>query len=158
MKEAANGAFERSTEGRSAEATPYAHITTELIHLSVKRAHAMRAQALDTMLRRVGSWLARAFRRPKGPRTEASAFAHDPYARAENALKTPLTSIRSAAEILRDNHELPIEERNRFLDVVLQDNERLEKAVDGLLHALDAPARHGGRPAIDRAWIDKPAA
>lgn len=47
-----------------------------------------------------------------------------------HALRTPLTSIRSFAEILRDNPDLPQARRDAFLDGLLGESERLERAID----------------------------
>jgi signal transduction histidine kinase len=76
----------------------------------------------------------------------------------EHELKSPLTSIRSAAEILRHNQDLPIEERNRFLDALIQDNGRLEKVVEGLLDALEPQTGHPRRAATDEQKLTKSAA
>ncbi|MBK8908465.1 MAG: hypothetical protein IPM60_11320 [Rhodospirillales bacterium] len=53
----------------------------------------------------------------------------------EHELKTPLTSMRSAAEILRDNQDLPPAERDRFLDALIEDNVRLEAIINRMLSA-----------------------
>lgn len=133
-------------------------ITLELIRVHVSRAHTIRAQTVAGLLRRMGSWLASAFRRPGVPPAVAETAGHDPFALVEHELKSPLTSIRSAAEILRHNQDLPVDERNRFLDVVLHDNRRLERVVDGLLHALKPEAEHVHRAAADEDRLTKSAA
>ena len=51
----------------------------------------------------------------------------------EHELKTPLTSIRSLSEIMRDYPELSPAERQAFLEGVLHENERLARTVDRLL-------------------------
>ena len=62
----------------------------------------------------------------------------------EHELKTPLASMRSLSEIMRDYPDLTDEERRRFLDVILQESERLGRAVELL---LGSPAfRAGVRP------------
>jgi nitrogen-specific signal transduction histidine kinase len=132
------------------------------MHIHVKRAHELRAQATAALFRRLGSWLVSAVRRGKRPQAEASASAAECYAGSysgvEDQLKAPLASMRSAAEILRNNQELPVEERNRFLDVVLQDNYRLEKVVDGLLRILQARAEHDHRLMRHQERLERPAA
>jgi signal transduction histidine kinase len=55
------------------------------------------------------------------------------YEEIEHELKTPLTTIRSVSEILRDCPELSPEERRRFLSVLLDENARLARAVERLL-------------------------
>jgi len=53
-----------------------------------------------------------------------------PADRTAHALRTPLTSIKSFAEILRDNPDLPPARRDAFLDGVLDESARLERAID----------------------------
>jgi signal transduction histidine kinase len=48
-------------------------------------------------------------------------------------LRTPLTSIRSCSEILRDDEAMSTTERRRFLDVVVQESERLTRLINELL-------------------------
>ena len=43
------------------------------------------------------------------------AFAHELEVAFAHELRTPLTTIRSVSEILRDNPELPEAQRSRFL-------------------------------------------
>jgi signal transduction histidine kinase len=51
-----------------------------------------------------------------------------------HALRTPLTSIRSFSEIVRDNPGLTPAERAAFLGIVIDETLRLEQAID---HVLD---------------------
>jgi signal transduction histidine kinase len=62
---------------------------------------------------------------------------------AADALRTPLTSIRSLSEILRDNPHLPRATRERFLGIVIAESERLDRAIDRVLNSppAQAPAR-----------------
>ena len=48
-------------------------------------------------------------------------------------LRTPLTSIRSFSEIVHDNPELPIEERREFLQIIVQESERLTRLLNDIL-------------------------
>jgi len=48
-------------------------------------------------------------------------------------LRTPLTSIRSFSEILLDEAELPVEERMRFLSIVVKEAERLTRLINQVL-------------------------
>ena len=64
-----------------------------------------------------------------GPRISAAAV--DDVA---HALRTPLTSIRSFSEILRDNPDLPRVTRERFLGIVLTESQRLDRVIEQLLH------------------------
>ena len=51
----------------------------------------------------------------------------------EHELKTPLASIRSVSEIMRDYPDITEEERQRFLHVLLTENERLARTDERLL-------------------------
>lgn len=64
------------------------------------------------------------------------------YEEIEHELKTPLASIRSISEIMRDYPDLPETERQRFLAVLLDDNERLMRMIDRLL----------GSPVVQKAF------
>jgi Na+/proline symporter/signal transduction histidine kinase len=48
-------------------------------------------------------------------------------------LRTPLTSIRSFSEILYDNPELEEDERRQFLQVVINESERLSRLINQVL-------------------------
>jgi Na+/proline symporter/nitrogen-specific signal transduction histidine kinase len=48
-------------------------------------------------------------------------------------LRTPLTSMRAFAEILLDNAELPLAERERFLRIIVEEVERLTRLIDQVL-------------------------
>jgi Na+/proline symporter/nitrogen-specific signal transduction histidine kinase len=48
-------------------------------------------------------------------------------------LRTPLTSIRAFSEILHDNPALAVEERQRFLSIVIQESERLTRLINQVL-------------------------
>lgn len=54
-------------------------------------------------------------------------------------LKTPLTSIRSLSEILRDNPALPPKMREQYLKIVLSESHRIEAVVSILLEGLSRP-------------------
>jgi hypothetical protein len=59
---------------------------------------------------------------------------NDPHSLTADALRTPLTSIRSFSEIVHDNPNLSPEERAAFLEIVIQESERLERAIAAVLH------------------------
>ena len=54
-------------------------------------------------------------------------------------LKTPLTSIRSLSEILRDNPMLPPKMREQYLKIILSESHRLESVVSVLLDGMSNP-------------------
>jgi signal transduction histidine kinase len=63
------------------------------------------------------------------------------YEEVEHELKTPLASMRSLSEIMLDHPDLSEEERRRFLEAVVGENERLARTVERVL----------GLPGIRRA-------
>lgn len=58
------------------------------------------------------------------------------YEQIEHELRTPLASIRSAAEILHDYPDLDGAERRRFVQLLVAESERLGNAVELLLGHL----------------------
>jgi signal transduction histidine kinase len=56
--------------------------------------------------------------------------------------KTPVSSLRGTVELLRDDEEMPPEQRARFLDNALHDLDRMSRLVGGLLRL--ARAEEGG--------------
>jgi len=58
------------------------------------------------------------------------------YEELEHELKTPLTTIRSLAEILHGFPDLSDEERQLFLERLSDENRRMAEAVERLLGYL----------------------
>ncbi len=48
-------------------------------------------------------------------------------------LRTPLTSIRAFSEILHDNPDLPVDDRQNFLNIIIQESERLTRLINQVL-------------------------
>ncbi len=48
-------------------------------------------------------------------------------------LRTPLTSIRAMSDILHDNPDLDVQQRQRFLEIILQESERLTEVVEDVI-------------------------
>ena len=48
-------------------------------------------------------------------------------------LRTPMTSIRSFSEILRDAEDLGSDQKNRFLDIIVTESQRLTRLLDEIL-------------------------
>jgi signal transduction histidine kinase len=63
------------------------------------------------------------------------------YEQIEHELKTPLASMRSLSEIIRDYPDLTDDQRRRFLDAIVRDGERLTATVERL---LGSPALRDG--------------
>jgi two-component system sensor histidine kinase CreC len=62
------------------------------------------------------------------------------YEALEHELRTPLASLRSLAEILRDHPDLPEAERRRFLDAMIAETRRLQGTLDAILEWADERA------------------
>jgi nitrogen-specific signal transduction histidine kinase len=60
-----------------------------------------------------------------------------------SAFKQSLTSIRAAADILRDNPDLPADLRDRLHAVVIADGERLNRLVDACFQEGSVDLRAG---------------
>ena len=65
--------------------------------------------------------------------TELDKLKDDFIATVTHELKTPLTSVRSLTEILHENPELPLEQRNQFLSIIVKENERLSRLITQVL-------------------------
>ncbi len=63
------------------------------------------------------------------------------YEQIEHELKTPLASMRSLSEIIRDHPDLSDDQRRRFLDAIVDEGERLTATVERL---LDSSALRNG--------------
>jgi Na+/proline symporter/nitrogen-specific signal transduction histidine kinase len=54
-------------------------------------------------------------------------------ATVSHEIRTPLTSIRSFSEILRDNPDLGVEQRQGFVTIIVQESERLSRLINDIL-------------------------
>lgn len=65
--------------------------------------------------------------------TELDRLKDEFLSTVSHELRTPLTSIRAFSEILRDHPDLPGGERRRYLDIVVQESERLTRLINQVL-------------------------
>lgn len=65
-------------------------------------------------------------------------------------MKTPITSIRAFSEILMDE-DLPDEDRNRFLDIIIQETDRMTRLID---QVLDLERFDSGRQKLKIEEVD----
>lgn len=65
--------------------------------------------------------------------TELDRMKDDFLATVTHELRTPLTSIRAFSEILRDHPDLPVAKRVAYLDIVIQESERLTRLINDVL-------------------------
>ncbi len=64
---------------------------------------------------------------------ELDRLKDDFLSTVSHELRTPLTSIRSFSEILFDNPEIEMAERQRFLTVIVKESERLTRLINQIL-------------------------
>jgi Na+/proline symporter/nitrogen-specific signal transduction histidine kinase len=57
-------------------------------------------------------------------------------------LRTPLTSIRALAELMRDDPEMPAEQRGQFLAIIVTESERLSRLVNQVLDMAKIESGH----------------
>jgi len=107
---------ERVSRGEEGAAVPLAHPGTYEVDL-LSRAFVRMADALEARAAYV------------------KAFASN----VSHGFKTPLTSIRGAVELLQDHFdEMSVEERRRFLQILHEDTDRLQRLVSRLLELARA--------------------
>ncbi|MFN7143970.1 MAG: sensor histidine kinase [Myxococcota bacterium] len=95
------------------------------------RSHVAEARALAAAM---GTMSARLRQRLRYISEFAGNVSHE--------FKTPVSALRGTVELLRDDDEMPPEQRVRFLDNALADLDRLSRLVGGLLRL--ARAEEGG--------------
>ena len=105
-------------------------ITPELVDAYVRRGHQLRAEAIAKLARQLSNRLRGLFGAPKRAETP-----EDPLSLLAGGLRTPLTAIRASAEILRDDPNIDAAKRKRFVDIVLEEEARLEALVLQMLEA-----------------------
>ena len=128
----------RWLDGKADPAAPAEppEITPEFIDHHLLKARQLRAEATAAMARRVVSAIARGLGRARG--AAGPDPDHDAVTVIAHELKTPLTSIRSLSEVLRHNPDVPLDERNRFLDAILDESDRLNRAINTVLDTVTA--------------------
>lgn len=113
------------SNGARASRTPRRQeVSWHTVQYYIARGRHMRAGCLRRLGRRLAAvvrrWVAPS-RTPAGFEGSAVQLIHD--------LRTPLTSIRSYSEILRNHPELPQGQRANFLEIILSESRRLERAI-----------------------------
>jgi Na+/proline symporter/nitrogen-specific signal transduction histidine kinase len=74
---------------------------------------------------------------------ELDKLKDDFVSTVSHELRTPLTSIRSFSEIVQDNPELDVEQRNQFLRIVVSESERLTRLINDILDLAKMEAGQG---------------
>ena len=98
----------------------------DLVDYHVRQGKRLRAEAFQDLL----GGVAGLFR--KSPAAEAAEGGNG---ERETTLRASLAAIRSAAELLRDNPGIAPAERRRFVDIVLAEEQRLERLLPGIVPA-----------------------
>lgn len=70
---------------------------------------------------------------PRATMAQPSGRLPMAYDALEHELRTPLASLRSLAEILRDHPDLAEAERRRFLEAMISEARRLQGTLDAIL-------------------------
>lgn len=107
-----------------ADPTKTAYPTPAEIEHHIVSARRIRAEAIAAAFAGLGRIGRAALRQP--------ADGPDIAAEAATAARPPLAAIRSSAEILRDNPDMPLTQRARFIDIVLAEEARLERLITSL--------------------------
>lgn len=92
--------------------------------------------------------LARDLRGMSGRLRERLAYIQEFASNVAHEFRTPITTLRGTVELIRDDVDMPPEQRSRFLGNALADLERTERLVGGLL-ALARVEGDRGRRAAD---------
>jgi signal transduction histidine kinase len=116
------------------------HITPACLAYYLRRGRRLRAEAVGRMAARLGSAFVHLFTLGARKRRRQTRLDDDFLALVASGLRTPLTSIRSSAEILRDYPDLTPEQRRHFLEVVIAEDERLAQVISEILDASEYEA------------------
>jgi signal transduction histidine kinase len=117
-------------------------ITPERVEAYMQRGRRLRSVYAWWTLRRLRRRVRDLFNPPRrAPVREADGDATDALDNLAGELRTPLTSIRSSVEILRNHPDIKTNERARFLDIVLAEEARLESIVTRIMAASEVNDR-----------------
>ena len=128
-------------QAREPLAAPYRHVTPDLVAYYVARGRQLRAQAIARIARHLTGRVRALFSPARRADRGEAAGAEEALSALASGFRSPLTAIRSSAEILRDNPDIDSVRRRRFLDIVLMEEARLEALVSQLLDG--STAKHG---------------
>jgi signal transduction histidine kinase len=79
---------------------------------------------------------------------ERLAYIGEFAGNVSHEFKTPISTLRGTVELLRDDDEMPAEQRNRFLDNALAELDHLQRLIGGLL-ALARAEEHTSHEPLD---------
>lgn len=117
-------------------ATPRRYPSVEEIEWHMRNGRRLRAEAIAAtfggLFRRLGREAVRPFASRAVPTPDPrgqGGVADAAFAEAATPLRSPLMAIRSSAEILRDNPDLTPAQRARFVEILLAEEQRLERMI-----------------------------
>jgi signal transduction histidine kinase len=111
-------------------------VPPETIEFHVACARELRAQSMLRLMRRLWGAIRR---RPAGDPNPAALRVLD-IDRLGEALRQPLTSIRSLSELLQENPGLPAEQHAQMLGLIVEETKRLNRLIG---QCLDLVAEAG---------------
>lgn len=98
----------------------------------LRDAHRLRRAEMRRLIHRCAAWLARLIpgsnRGTAGPGPTA-AVTRDQDIQHQHSLRSALTVIRTTAELLRDNPDMPAHKRAHFARMMLEEEARLEEML-----------------------------
>lgn len=114
--------------------------TPEEIERHVRNGRRLRAEAITATIRGMAGWLLSG---PRGAVADVPARLEENGELPERAtpLRSPLMAIRSSAEILRDNPDLTPAQRARFVEILLAEEQRLERLIARAFGGAEAHGR-----------------
>jgi signal transduction histidine kinase len=116
----------------------YQPVSPEVVACYIARGHHLRAQAIARMARQGLAKLRGLIGQARHGELPAEASREDPLSVLASDFRSPLTAIRSSAEILRDNPDMDSVKLRRFVDIVLAEEARLEALVSRMLDAANS--------------------
>jgi Na+/proline symporter/nitrogen-specific signal transduction histidine kinase len=118
----------------------------ELVEIADENARLMRATAALKAKSAEAEQSAGQLRAANARLLTIDAQKDEFLSRVSHELRTPMTSVRSFAEILRDNPDLSPEERRRFAAIIQAESVRLTRLIDEI-HDLSFLERRGDEAA-----------
>ncbi len=103
-----------------------AGIPNAVVAFYIRKGRALRARYIRDCVAGLAAAVSLVFSRPKRKQNTKV-----PAEQIGEALRTPLTSIRSFSEILRNHPELTQQQRSRYLDIIIEESKRLERVIRG---------------------------
>ena len=102
------------------------------------RAHSIELEQKSASLERATSEL----RAANAQLTRLDRLKDDFMSSVTHELRTPLTSIRALAELLADDPDMPVAQRQQFIHIIVTETERLSRLVNQVLDLAKIESGH----------------